>query len=85
MKSQNYRMIETLQEHFLISQDKHHTEHYVRQDNGQWVFNEATGINAKMSVPTISAELIFAEIYDGVDISVENSTSPRDFPRSAAT
>ena len=85
LKSQNYRMIETLREYFLVSQDKHHIEHYIRQDNGQWVFNEASDSDARMSIPTINAELIFTEIYDGVDISGEDPAPTRTPPGNAAT
>ena len=78
MKSQHYRTIETLQEYLLISQDKYHIEHYRRQENGQWLFNEAIGIDARLEIPSVTCVLVFKDVYDTVNLTSEDSISTRD-------
>ena len=58
-----YRRIDTLQEYLLVAQDAPHVEHYVRQDDGSWRFTETDGLDAKITLPSVEAELPLAEIY----------------------
>ena len=80
MKSQHYRTIETLQAYLLISQDKYHIEHYVRQENNQWLFNEAIGIEARIEIPSVNCALVLIDVYDTVNLTSEQSISTRDAP-----
>ena len=68
LKFQRYRTIETLAEHLLIAQDSHRVEHYVRQDDGQWLLSEAALLSETIHLPTVNCDLPLAEVYDDVDI-----------------
>jgi hypothetical protein len=43
-----------------------HVEQYLRQTDGQWLFSEASGKDARIHLPSINAVLALAEIYDNV-------------------
>jgi Uma2 family endonuclease len=80
MKSQHYRTIETLQDYILIEQDHYHIEHYSRQGNGQWLLQEATGIEARITIPSIGSTLLLEDVYEKVDIMPENLSISRAPP-----
>jgi len=70
-KAQSYRTLESLQEYLLIAQSAHHVEQYVRQPDGQWLFSEADGPDAVLSLPTVASELRLADVYEKVEIRAE--------------
>lgn len=81
MKFQNYRTIESLQDYILIAQDHYHVEHYSRQDNGQWLLQEAIGIESALSIRSIECTLALEDVYEKVVITPENPGISRDiFP-----
>lgn len=69
MKFQHYRTIETLQDYILIAQDHCHIEQYTRQDNGQWLFQEAIGVEARITIHSIGCTLALEDVYEKVDIA----------------
>lgn len=74
-KSGNYRQLESLAEYLLISQDKRHVEHYVRQADHQWLLSETDSLDGKVPLSAIGCELALAEIYDKVDLSYPAETA----------
>lgn len=80
MKFQHYRTIESLQDYILIAQDEHHIEHYSRQDNGQWLLQEAAGIEARLTISSIEGVLLLADVYEKVYIAPENPRISREIP-----
>lgn len=80
MKFQNYRTIASLCDYVLIAQDKQHIEHYIRQENGQWLFEEATTLQGTIALTAVDGVLSLADIYDGVDIEPEKAKITRDIP-----
>jgi Uma2 family endonuclease len=77
-KFQNYRTIETVQEYIMIAQDAHRVEHYVRQSDEQWLFSEATSLDATIHLPSIDCELPLRDVYDKVEISVPTEAPYRN-------
>jgi Uma2 family endonuclease len=65
-KSEHYRQLESLAEYLLVSQEKCHVEHYVRQPDHQWLLSESKSLQQTIRVPSIGCELALAEIYDKV-------------------
>jgi Uma2 family endonuclease len=65
-KAAQYRQLPSLLEHLLVSQERMHVEQYIRQADGQWLFSEASGKDARIHLPSINAVLALAEIYDNV-------------------
>ena len=78
MKSQHYRTIETLRDYILIAQDHYHIEHYSRQDSGQWLLQEATGVEARIAILSIESTLLLADVYEKVDIIPETPGISRE-------
>lgn len=68
-KFMKYRRIDSLMEHVLIPQDRHHVEHYVRQQNGRWLLSESTALGDDIHLPSIDCHLRLSVIYDKVLIN----------------
>jgi Uma2 family endonuclease len=67
-KAAQYRQLPSLCEHLLVSQEQMHVEQYIRQADGQWLFSEVSGKDARIHLPSIKAVLALAEIYDNVPL-----------------
>jgi Uma2 family endonuclease len=78
MKAQHYRTIDTLQDYILIAQDRYHVEHYSRQTNGLWLFEEATQIEAHIFISSIDCIVNLTDIYEKVDIVTDTTIIPGD-------
>lgn len=63
----NYRMIETLKAHLLISQNEPHVEMYERLEGGDWRFVEVSGLDAVIEIPPIGVAIRLSEIYGRVN------------------
>lgn len=61
-----FRMIETVREYLLISQEKCHVAHVVKQSPDQWVLMETNHLDALLSLVTINCELPVRTIYHNV-------------------
>jgi Uma2 family endonuclease len=64
-KFAHYRKIASLREYLLISQDQPSIERYLRQGD-VWIFSEAVGLEASMSLESIDCLLSLWEVYDKV-------------------
>jgi Uma2 family endonuclease len=64
----HYRKLASLAEYVLISQEKVHIEHYVRQSNNQWLLSEASNTQDTLQLPSITCTLVLAEVYDKVEV-----------------
>lgn len=68
-KSEHYRQLESFAEYLLLSQEKYHVEHYVRQPGHQWLLSESKSLQQTIRLLSIGCELAVAEIYDKVAIA----------------
>ncbi len=66
----SYRTLDSLQEYLLIAQDEILVERFVRQADGQWLFSDATALDAVVKLRSISCQLALNEVHD--KISFEN-------------
>ena len=64
----HYRKLDSLLEYILISQDKHHIEHYLRQPDNQWLLSEEDDLQSTIVLPAIKCELALSEVYDKIEI-----------------
>ena len=71
-KFKNYRTLESLQEYVLIAQDSCHVEHYLRQDDSQWLLSDADELQAVVHLPSVDCVLALADVYDKVDLEPED-------------
>lgn len=67
-KFESYRTVESLREYLLIAQDRYHLDHFVRQDDGSWLLNDASGLESVIHLPSIGCELPLAEVYEKVTV-----------------
>ena len=63
LKATNYRMIESLKAHLLISQNEPQIQMFERLDEGDWRFKEVRGLDAEIEIPTIDVQSRLSEIY----------------------
>ena len=68
-----YLQIESLQEYVLISQDAPRAEVFRRQKDGTWVFTFISGLDARLRLESVQAEVALAELYDGVEFPPEDA------------
>lgn len=80
MKFQHYRTIETLRDYILIAQDQYHIEHFSRQENGLWVFQEATEATTGIHIPSIDASLDLQDVYEKIDFEQSTPDVTREIP-----
>lgn len=74
-KARFYRLMPSLKEYVLVSQDKSYIEHFVRQENGGWLLTEVAEMTEVLPLPTISCELNLSDIYARIDFSEETFES----------
>lgn len=63
-----YRTLPSFQEYVLVSQKRPFVEHYLKQSDGKWLLAEVHGMEASVTLESISCRLELAEIYDKVDV-----------------
>ena len=66
-KFEQYPALDSLKEYVLIAQDRHHTEHHVRQIDNTWVLSETNRVEDCIELVSIGCKLELVEIYDKVD------------------
>lgn len=72
-KARLYRLMPSLEEYILISQDTMQVEHYIRQNNGGWLLTELSTPSDVLELPAISCQVSLSDIYAKIDFSVENN------------
>jgi Uma2 family endonuclease len=67
VKAPLYRKLESLQEFLLVSQYEPHVEKYARRAGGEWLFEEADGLDASIELSSLGVTLKLSEIYRQVE------------------
>lgn len=67
-KFEQYRTLPSFVEYVLISQDKHHVEHFVRQPDKRWILSETNRPEDAITLTSIGCTLVLQEVYDKVDL-----------------
>lgn len=65
-KFRNYRSIPSLREYLLVAQDERRVEHYIRQNDDQWLLTECAEPAGQIVLPTVDCTLPMADLYDKV-------------------
>ena len=64
----SYRMWNpTLTDYLLVSQNMPHVEHYIKQENGDWLLKEYHGLNKHFTIESINVIVTLADVYDRVE------------------
>lgn len=66
-KFTRYRMLDSLQEYVLVSQDKPMVECFFRQLDGGWLLMPYSGLEAVAKLRSLQIEIPLTEIYAGVN------------------
>lgn len=67
-KFESYQTIDSLKEYVLVTQDKPRVEHYLRQEGNRWLLTAVSGLDARVSLPSIQCELALSEIYERIEL-----------------
>lgn len=67
-----YQTLESLQEYVLVSQDKFLVETFTKQTDGSWQYLATIGLESKVYLQSVEAELVMQEIYDLIEFEEEN-------------
>jgi Uma2 family endonuclease len=62
-KFEHYRQIAALQEYLLVSQKEPRMEQFVRQPDGRWLLNEASGRDQRLELSSLNITLELAEVF----------------------
>jgi Uma2 family endonuclease len=71
IKTMDFRKIFSLQEYLLISQDRVHIEHYVRQNNNQWLLTDISQLDTTIELMSIQCTLAVTDVYEKVKFDDE--------------
>jgi Uma2 family endonuclease len=66
-KFTRYRLLESLQEYILVSQERPQVETYFRQPDGTWLFSPYFGMETTVRLRSLEIDLPLVEIYAGVE------------------
>lgn len=66
-----YRIMQSLREYVIVSQDRVNVEHYFRQEDNSWLFTAINDVDAVLELPSVSCILKLGDIYEKVDLSEE--------------
>ncbi len=69
-KFKYYRSIPSFQEYILIDQYSFAVEQYVKQREGQWIFQEYEGENSILKLDSVNFEITFNDIYARVNFKL---------------
>jgi Uma2 family endonuclease len=67
-KFEYYRRLPELHDYILISQDKVHVEHFVKQAAHSWLLTDYEQLTDTLNFAQLGAMLSLQEIYDKVDV-----------------
>ncbi len=65
-KFELYREIASLEDYVLVHRGSALVEHFARQADGSWIFREYRGLEAAVSIASISCIVRLADVYAGV-------------------
>jgi Uma2 family endonuclease len=73
-KFTEYQSIDSFKEYLIISQDKPHVIHHIRQSTRKWLRTDIEGLNAEVMLESINVTLSLREIYERVKFDSPEAT-----------
>ena len=71
-----YRSLDSVQDYLLIRQDRPHIEHYAKQAPHQWLLTDYEGLDATLSLESLSLTLSLNELYEAVEFPTPTEATP---------
>ncbi|QYX30959.1 Uma2 family endonuclease [Sphaerospermopsis torques-reginae] len=62
-----YRSIPEFKEYILINQYQYHVMHYVKTDDGKWIFTELESESDTLTLQNLDFQIDFQDLYEQVD------------------
>ncbi|QDU91581.1 hypothetical protein Pla175_50110 [Pirellulimonas nuda] len=69
----HYRSLPSLKEYFLVSQDRPQIDRFSLGEGGVWQLNDASGLDASITVGSIDLVLPLREVYARVEFEAEEA------------
>jgi Uma2 family endonuclease len=66
-KFTHYRLIPSLREYVLVSQDHCQVETYMRRDVGRWIYSSSESLEDKIKIESVDCEISLSEIYRWIE------------------
>ncbi|MFP4307175.1 MAG: Uma2 family endonuclease [Desulfococcaceae bacterium] len=66
-KFTHYRLIPSLREYLLVSQDHCQVETYMRSEVGRWIYSSSESLENKIKIESIDCDLSLSEIYRWIE------------------
>jgi Uma2 family endonuclease len=61
-----YRQLPSLREYLLVNQHQPLVEQFVRQESGEWLLRAFSGLESKLSLPSLNITIAIADVYTDV-------------------
>lgn len=74
-KFTEYQSIDSFQEYLIVSHDKPHVIHHIRQSKRTWLRTDIEGLHAEVTLESINVTLTMREIYERVKFDSANPTN----------
>jgi Uma2 family endonuclease len=68
-----YRSIPEFKEYILINQYQYHVMHYVKTNDGKWIFTELESESDILKLQTIDFQIDFSDLYEQVNFTQSNN------------
>jgi Uma2 family endonuclease len=66
-KFEHYRTVPSLREYVLVAQDRAHIDRFSLNEQGQWVLDDASGLDAVIELTSVECRLPLADVYAKVE------------------
>lgn len=66
-KFDHYRNLPSLQDYFVVAQDRVHIEHKTRRGDGTWEMRRASEVEAVIQIPSIECRFRVGDAYERVE------------------
>lgn len=62
-----YKSIPSFREYLLVAQHRPHLTHYLKQEDGRWIQEEADEASGGLYLPTLDCTLTLSQLYEGIE------------------
>ena len=52
-----------------VDQYRTHVEHYVKQEDNEWLFKDYSGLESSFELTSVEVEIALADLYEAVEFS----------------
>jgi len=75
-KFAHYRRIPSLREYVLVSQNEPSVEWFTLREHGNWIYRQATGLEAQFQLDSLGIAISLEQLYRGIELSPTPAATP---------